>query len=144
MRGRLEYCEVGIYFSVSALITSLGSVTHASASVLAAPFEECNPWKYDVLVSFHAVIIFIPNVGAFSSTESTFHHIILSLPHLHCKHAYFVHSFSFTSSNLFRLMKPFFRFLVRRSYRLYEKGGLSHSNFNWRKITERLHEFILE
>jgi len=39
------------------------------------------------------------------------------------------HSFSYTSSNLLRMMIPFYRFLVRRSYRLYEKGGLSHSNF---------------
>ena len=100
MRGRLEYCEVGIYFSVSALITSLGSVTHASASVLVAPFEECNPWKYDVTMFFRAVSIFKPNVGDFSSSESTFHHIILSLAHLHCKHAYFVHSLSFDEAFL--------------------------------------------
>ena len=44
-------------------------------------------------------------------------------------------SFSLTSSNLLCLMKPFFRFLVRRSYCLYEKGSLSHSNFNWSKAT---------
>jgi len=51
-------------------------------------------------------------------------------------------SFSFTSSNLLRLMIPFNRFLVRRSYRLYEKGGLSHSNFYWRKVTTRLLDYL--
>ena len=51
-------------------------------------------------------------------------------------------SFSFTSSNLLRLMIPFYRFLVRRSYRLYEKGGLSHSNFYWRKVTTRLLDYF--
>ena len=39
------------------------------------------------------------------------------------------HSFSYTSSNLLLMMIPFYRFLVRRSYRLYEKGGLSHFEF---------------
>ena len=51
-------------------------------------------------------------------------------------------SFSFTSSNLLRLMIPFNIFLVRRSYRLYEKGGLSHSNFYWRKVTTRLLDYF--
>ena len=51
-------------------------------------------------------------------------------------------SFSFTSSNLLRLMIPFNIFLVRRSYRLYEKGGLSHSNFYWRKVTMRLLDYL--
>ena len=54
----------------------------------------------------------------------------------------FFHSFSYTSSNLLRMMIPFYRFLVRRSYRLYEKGGLSHSNFYWRKVTMRLLDYL--
>ena len=37
--------------------------------------------------------------------------------------------------SIFRLMKPFFIFLVRRSYRLYEKGGLSHLHLTWIEAT---------
>ena len=108
------------------------------ASVLVAPFEECNPWKYDVSVSFHAVIICLPNVCAISTTESTFHHIILSLSHLHCKECPttfipFLFAYLFRSPSF---DEAFFQISRGMFLSLYEKGGLSHSHFKleWRYL----------
>ena len=78
----------------------------------------------------HGVSVFPTSSNPFPISNAT-----NMLPHL-------FNSFSYTSSNLLLMIIRFYRFLVRRSYRLYEKGGLSHSNFYWRKVTTRLLDYF--